>query len=96
MRSSSSHVYTVPMLSGKAWVQPMESTWNFLCTTYDSFTQPFMQTRHMVINRVVLPSSYTNCTHLLTRVVGKFTPVISRLSAVYTGPITTTTTYISI
>lgn len=96
MPKTSNHVATVPTSGGKVWVQRMERVREFLCTTNTVFPQPNTQSASMVKTLQVLPSSYTICTHLFTTAVGKFTSVNSQLSAVYTGPITTTTTYISI
>lgn len=96
MPKTSTRYVTLPIRSGKPWVQPMETVGAILCTTISTFPQLYSRVSSMVINHRLLPSSYTNYTHLFTRDVNKFTSVNSQLSAVYTGPITTTTTYISI
>lgn len=96
MHKSGSRLLKVLNIRGKTWVQPMETIWATLCTKTAIFPHGDTISVSMVITSRVMLSSYTNCTQVFRQVVHKITPVNTQFSAVYTGPITTITTYISI
>lgn len=85
----------LPKASGKACVELVGSLWaRGGQKIYFSHTHTFAQNT-LWITRGFSRSLYTNCIHLYTEAVGKFTSVISDLYTQYTPLTTMTTTYIN-
>ena len=95
MHNTSTPLLRVPKSCAKLCVQLAETMWGYLVQNNTLFPHPFLDIRAVGITKRFLRISYTKYTQVIRMHVYKFTSVISYFSALYTPPITTTTTYIN-